>query len=42
MSYTDQSAEDSPEKKCWHQETAMEIEESVEHGAAEFCLPWTT
>ena len=42
MFYADQSAEDSPEKKCCHQEIAMDIEESVEHRAAKSFLPWTT
>jgi len=34
----DQSAEDSPEKKFWHQEIIMAIEENVEHGAPESFL----
>ena len=33
MSDAHQSAEDSPEKKFWHQKILMAIEENVEHGA---------
>jgi len=37
----DQSAEDSPEKKFWHQEIRIAIEENVEHGAPETVLGWS-
>lgn len=38
----DQSAEDSPEKKFWHQEIRIAIEENVDHGEPESFLGWST